>query len=439
MNKRRVKYIVGVALMLIGVIMGSQRVSAAGTYKVVYHYKMGETERTVTKQIRCGSRYTLLSGTKVGFTESGKYLAAWSGRKQTSNTWAMKRSGSSSSYYWGKYNKNQLYYFRAGDRLPGNYKSGERIHLYGYWVDLDNIDVTEPPFGANGKDAKADDVAIQRALNIADYTKKTVKVYVPSGNYYLSKGLKVYSNTTLKFADNTLIRRLKKFRSGCMVQVGNAVNVKSKVGGYNQAQNITIDGGRWIGDPSGTYSDAPIMRFHHCKNIVLQNGIVEQYSGKHGVTFVAAKNVLINAMTFRKQKLTKGSEFYKLIKRKPISAKNGEAIHTDFAGKADHALPYDGTICDKVRITHCVFSNIYTGLGSHINTSKKGTSYIVCNNAFKNVKYNCMNLYSRDKVEIYSNRMINCGAFLGDKKSTYLRLEYPVNAKGTVSSILKEE
>ena len=415
--------------------MGTRQVHAAGTYKVIYHFSMSNSTKTVVKNVKCGQAHTVLSGAKLKFSSNGKALVAWTARLQSNNKWSLKKGTTS---YWGKYNKKLLRYFEAGNKFQSNYKAGEQIHLYGCWVSLNNIDVTQPPFNANGTDVVSDSTAIQKALNIAKNEKKAIKVYVPSGKYYLSKGLFVYSNTTLTFADNTIIRRFKTFTAGTMIQVGHAVDAQTTTGGYNQGKNVTISGGEWIGDPAGSFTNAPIMRFHHCQNIVLKNGIFENYSGKHAVTFIAVKNVKVESMTFRNQKLTQGSEFYDLIQLKPLSAKNGEAIHTDFAGKADHALPYDGTICDEVYISHCQFYNVHTGIGSHIETTSRGTKYVICYNTFKNLKYNCMNLYSRDQVEIYSNTMINCGSFLGDKNSTYLTLEYPIDTEGTVSSILRK-
>lgn len=442
MKKQRKNYLLRSVIMMLmfisGILMGSRHVEAAGTYNVVYHMSWDNASKTVVKKVRCGKSFTVLSGDKLKFFKKNKCLAAWSMRRQSTKKWALSKRNSS-SWYWGSYNKKSLNYVSVGDKIRGNFKANESIHLYGYWADINNINVTDSPFGANGKDTKADDEAIQRALNVAKNTKQPIKVKIPAGTYYLSKRLKVYSNTTLKLNDRTTMKRMRRFVYGSMIQVGYGINQKTKIGKYNQARNVTIIGGKWIDDPENFYTDSPVMRFHHCSNIVLKNCTFEKFSSKHALTFVAAKDVLIDSVTFKKQKLTKGSVLYDLVKNKPKSAENAETIHTDFAGKGDGARPFDGTICDKIRISNCLFSDVYSGIGSHIRTRKKGTSYIVCKNTFKKVKYNCLNMYSRDKVEIYSNKMIDCKVFLKDRNSSFLRLEVPLEVHGIVSTILKQQ
>ncbi len=433
MKARKIRVMLGILVMFFGVLTCGRQVDAANTYKVVYHFSTSQSTKTVVKRVNCGTKHTVLSGTKLNFSANNKYLAGWIARRQPTNRWALKKNGTS---YWGLYLKNYLRYFTAGEKLVGSYKAGETIHLYGYWININKIDVTSPIFGASGKDKESDSAAIQKALNLASVIKKPITVYIPAGTYYLSSQLKVPSNTTLKLTKSTIMRRSSSMKSGVMVQVGLGINVQTNVGDYKQASNVTIDGGKWINDPQNSYTDAAVMRFHHCSNIVLKNGIFQDYSSKHAVIFVAASNVKIDSMTFQNHKLTKGSAFSDLLEVKPQSAQNGEAIHTDFAGKLDHALPYDGTICDNVSVTNCVFNHCYSGIGNHNLSTIRGSSFTVMNNTFKNVYCNCLNMYSRDNVKIYSNKMTNCGAFLADVDSTYEVLEYPVNAQGMVRSIL---
>ena len=58
-----------------------------------------------------------------------------------------------------------------------------------------DLDVTEARFGANGADNLSDDVAIQKALDMAKDSESVVKIHIPSGTYYLDKSLYIVSNT----------------------------------------------------------------------------------------------------------------------------------------------------------------------------------------------------------------------------------------------------
>ena len=67
--------------------------------------------------------------------------------------------------------------------------------------------ITNEEFGANGSDTEDDTFAIQSALGKAG-GEGIVTIYVPAGDYYISRWLRIYSNTHLILDENATIHRM---------------------------------------------------------------------------------------------------------------------------------------------------------------------------------------------------------------------------------------
>ena len=88
---------------------------------------------------------------------------------------------------------------------------------------------------------------------------------------------------------------------------------------------------------------------------------------------------------------------------------HAEVLHTDTCNKAGEpdSYPLDGTICNNITIKNCKFINVNTGLGNHVASTTKSTSYKVIGNTFKNIHFYCMDLCDRSNVILRSNTLVN--------------------------------
>ncbi len=418
--------------LVLGVCIGSAKTvdAATKTYKIVYHYSKSNQSKKVTKTVRVGKYVKLQSVAGLKFTSSSSSVfVGWNVRQKKNGKWMLyKGSGSK----WGTYNSTNAYVVTSGTTWKTGTTAGNEIHFYGKWEKASNIPVTRKYFNSNGyvasgSDKKDDTKAIQNALNLANKTSKTITITIPKGTYYISSPLHVYSNTNLVLTSQTkIVANPKIHKAGTSLYVGQSGSNRS--GGYAQAKNITISGGIWDGD-FGKKGDSGVMRFNHCKNIVVKNLVIQNYTGKHAILFAGVYNGTIQNCTFQNHITTiPGTTMYGASVK---SFETAEAIHTDTTSLAGEsvAVPIDNTVCNKILIKGCTFKNVYAGIGHHtLSPTNRSSSYQVIGNDFQSVKYYCLDIFFRDNVIIQGNKahMEDESYFLRAYESTFKINQAPI-------------
>ena len=297
-------------------------------------------------------------------------------------------------------------------------------------------------YGATPNDNTDDSAAIQAALDSIEGSNQVVTVYIPSGTYYLDRGLRVWSNTTiLAEKDTTLICRSSV---GYMVYsvhrhddgsiccgVGDAYR-SCTVGGYNQAKNITINGGIWDRN-SSNQEITIVVGIKHAQNIKLYNATF-MHSTDHLVNLSGTKNVTVKNCKFKDNVTYAGSDqsywtggTSAVDKRVRLGQR--EAIHLDFVNRVgeSNSYPQDNTPCVNVTVTGCSFSNVGSGVGTHHECSKKrGSDITVTGCTFSKVTGYLVDFYSSDNC-LFENSTIN-----GEKNGALVRVS---DAKATVNNM----
>ena len=90
-----------------------------------------------------------------------------------------------------------------------------------------------------------------------------------------------------------------------------------------------------------------------------------------------------------------------------------EAIQIDYAGEdnSSGAYPFDGTACQDVIVSNCMFENCRSGVGNH-HGDKASTDLEFINNSFNNMSYSCYNIQNMSNVKISKDKAINVVSFL---------------------------
>ncbi len=390
-------------------------------YKIIYHYSQDNTAKQVTKTVTVGSYPALLSASSLNFKSSSKLFVGWNAYWKRTKKWKLYSANLTSSS-WKASKSGNLYTFTVGSKIKEKFIEGDELHLYGQWIDAENVDITTPCFyvgsgGTLGTDRIDSAESIQKALDLAKTANRHITVKIPAGKYYTASSLRVYSNTTLSLADNTKMIRLSG-ASGPRVWVGQ----DSSLGGiYKQAQNVTIQGGTWINNPLSGESKNSVMRFVHCKNVTLKDCNIENFSGKHAVVFAGVYNGTISNVTFEDQII--GTYLSEMIANKPSSALNAEAIHIDTTSKEGEpdAYPIDNTPCSKITVQNCVFDNVLSGVGGHVEENDTvGDTLKVINNEFHDIKYVCIDIFNKTNVTVSGNKVYLYQQYIREYNAVYL-------------------
>lgn len=238
----------------------------------------------------------------------------------------------------------------------------------------------------NGKDITK---KLQSALDLAKNNKKnTYKITVKPGKYKINGTLKIYSNTTLNMKGVTF-KRAKN--NTVMLRFGGNKNYKK----YNQAKNITLNGGTW--DGNGKTGD--LMRFGHGQNLTIKNVTYTNVKEAHHMEFAACKNVRITGCTFKKYKGDRISNHV-------------EALQIDIMRKEhfDYYPSYDETPCVNVTIEKCTFDGLQGAVGTHSAVLGSYHENIrIINNKFKDIAgYAIIGMNYLDS-RINNNTIENCG------------------------------
>ena len=305
------------------------------------------------------------------------------------------------------------------------------IGISAHAADGTSVKVTD--YGANGSDSSDDWRAIQDALDLGQEATadKPLTVTIPSGTYYVSRALRIYSNTTL-IADGATIKRTADNEQGLLrsgyLHTSLEGTWSSLAGGYDQLKNVTVQGGTWSGNVSGTKRDdgytysgkepVNLMFFWHGQNITIKNLTITQCVGDHFLELSAVKNSTVSGVTFKDFIRYTGTD-YDLSPQNGAEKEDGlsgtairsEAIQLDFAGKENSPLsyPFDNTGCQNITISGCTFDNCQSGVGTHHdNVAMSGIT--ITGNTFKNMGSTCVSLPNMNAT-VSSNTATNVRAF----------------------------
>lgn len=247
--------------------------------------------------------------------------------------------------------------------------------------------------------ADTDTTVIQNALSSANNGKLTV--ILKPGKYRIHYALKLFNNTHL-IASGAEIEQIDPYR-GLLI---NARYTNSPFGdaegGYDSCENITVEGGTWIGGiPDGvsksdkrfTGGYSAIM-FLHGKNIKIKDlEMINNFNGHFielgGVDGAVVENCKLG------------------LKGKYIGEPNNEAIQIDntFA-KANSPVgaPFDDTPSKNITIKGCDIKFV-RGIG----TNHKGNAFydniVIEKNKIRSTTAECINLYDCRKIKIGKNQL----------------------------------
>lgn len=243
-------------------------------------------------------------------------------------------------------------------------------HAQTYYVDVTS-------YGAYGTDKEDDTEAIQAALDTADNISNTV-ILIPTGTYYISNTLYIQSNTTLKLADDAVIKRTKSAYSKNMLRNTDASHVSTGYPKYSLSQNIHLTGGTWDGgEISKAKSGSNLIYIGHANNISIKNTNIKNCYGAHAIEFAGVKKGIIqncNITGFRYEKSGFTSEAIQL----DVCYKNKQD------GQWAPGFMADKTPCTNIIIEKNTITDYPRGVGVHHTLSGHQCSNItIRNNTFK--------------------------------------------------------
>ena len=274
-------------------------------------------------------------------------------------------------------------------------------------------------YGAVPNDSSDDYDAFHRALDEARGRDDIVTVHIPAGTYHLSKGLRIWSNTTIKAepgariicdmaSAGNMLYGVHRHNDGSACTGLSSQFSSCKNGGYTQEHDITIDGGVWDRNCPTSVS-AGLLTIIHSQNITIRNAT---FTGStfHLLNLSGCANVNIANCTFTDMKKYTGSEksFWGSTNRGNAAEVKRryaqlEAVHLDYINAEGESgkYPQDGTPCSNVNISGCTFSNVGAGAGTHNKSgAARGSGLHVSGCTFNNVWGHMANFYSYDNSSL---------------------------------------
>lgn len=285
-------------------------------------------------------------------------------------------------------------------------------------------------FGANPTDIYTDKDAIQDALDVEATEKVPLIVYFPAGTYYIGGPLYIHSNTTIRMDKNAVIIRNSQLKPGDgrdgvnhnMLKAAHSGKTTNSVGGYDNVENIVIEGGTWDGgDVAKATTDSNLINIGHAENVTIRNTTIKNCYGNHLIEFAGVKNAEVYGCYFTGfRKMSDGVE--------------SEAIQLDICyGDWNPAYKADKTVCNNISIYNNVFVDYPVSVGNHHTLNGYHNKNITISmNTITHTKkqgYQGIYLYGCDNSTIEGNTI--SGFENGIK--TYASTGYTVNAN-TVSN-----
>lgn len=234
---------------------------------------------------------------------------------------------------------------------------------------------------------------LDKAKKYSDRNDICIEIYIPSGNYTLKRGLKIYSNTRIICDDDVTISRC--FNGGAIISTA-----PTSAYGYNGAHNILIQGGTWDGNAAnfGNVSSFSNIRIGHASNVLLRGMNIINNKNGHHIEIGGANGITIDGCYF--------SGYYGDLMKEAIQldVMNCEEL---FAGYS----PFDDTACNNIMIRGCTFSDIPRAIGSHSAvTGVYYTNVTITDNTFNGITNYALFLYNYRKCTIRNNTFNYCGA-----------------------------
>ena len=202
------------------------------------------------------------------------------------------------------------------------------------------------------------------------------EVVMASGVYDLDKTLRIYPGTTLTLQPDTVIRAVMEDPQTCMLRgvhfdedgwpcYGNS---DCEHGGYGQTHDIVVQGGTWDCNCSG-YQNSNIFILRHADNVVLRDVTFRRCSN-HYVNLSGSRNVLVENATFCDPVLFTDDDpgfWGSATVGDPTRYGTLEALHLDFINPSAEGkgYPVDGTPCRDILVKDCIFSGVFSGVGTH--------------------------------------------------------------------------
>ena len=294
------------------------------------------------------------------------------------------------------------------------------------------VTITPQNFGANPTDVFTDKTAIQGALDLAA-ANYTLLINFPSGTYYIGGPLYIHSNTTLKLADDAVIRRnsnsddatARTGRDGINHNLLKVAPYNSKTtntaGGYTNAENITIEGGTFDGGNISEAVDASnVLNLGHINNLTIKNTTIKNSYGNHLIEIVGVQNAEISGCKF--------SGFRYVTSQ--IKDDNGGVSYADAAGDLAEAIQIDvahkdnksawtsayltdDTACANINIHDNTFTDYPVAVGNHHALAGHHHNNItITNNTITgtNTMNTGINLYGCDNSLVSGNVIVNNSA-----------------------------
>ena len=233
--------------------------------------------------------------------------------------------------------------------------------------------------------------------NIA-YADEPVKIVIPPGNYTVSSGLHMFSDTWLYMPGVTITYR----SSPNLVVLRNGWN-DTDLYGYEHT-NIIIEGsasshGVWKATPSGNYLERDLFHFAHVKDLVVCN--IDFHSTMYAHHFEASA---VDGLTIENCKFT-GT-------KTTASPHPCEAIQIDVQDEATAGISYgahDGTTSCNIRIVNNQISGVKSGIGTHSVIAGQYLDHVVItNNVISNPVDHGINATCYKHATIANNQILNC-------------------------------
>ena len=201
-------------------------------------------------------------------------------------------------------------------------------------------------------------------------------VIIPQGSYLISGTIHMYSNLTL-YAEGAVLTKSCTDKH-VVLRLGDDI---LSAGGYDGYHNITIEGGTWdlnypvVEDKEGTGGFVG-FRIGHARHVTVKNVTFLNNLKSHFLELAGTEDVTVTGCTFRGywQEYEGGGQ---------------ECIQLDAC--LDYIFPgyqpFDGAVCENIRITDNVFEDVFAGVGSHsMIYDRPYRNIVIQGNTFRNVK-----------------------------------------------------
>ena len=274
-------------------------------------------------------------------------------------------------------------------------------------------------YGVDGTDTVSDSSALQDVLYSALQIPegKTLKVYIPSGTYYLDRGVNVFSNTEIKMDPDTYIYGMDGITKG-FFRGDEEIDPDPK---YSKRTNIKITGGVFVGTNVKTVNCA-FLYFDHCSDFILEDITFRDSFSRHAVTLDAIDGLTARGLVFEncKRYVNKDGST-----PDEDTNKTAEAFHIDHIpyGKNDSgAYPNnDGTSCKNILVENCTFKNVNSGVGCHYySDTHQGENITIQNCTFRSVDFASIDLACFDNIQVLNNNSDNGAYFMHIKRCSGL-------------------